>query len=176
MTSKKIEETITMTMCGEYDSYHEWSPSYSLADKARYLGEFLQDWEANDAEGRKLVLDFAGSLIKDNRAFAMPVAEQLVAHGHLPDIVQFGLAELVSGRFARELLEAVIINQRYHVAWVEKIQEKCRDRSFIETTRDTSLKKMYAKIESLLAQLPSLAGLPDIQFCINSETIERENN
>ena len=176
MTSKKIEETITMTMWGEYDSYHEWSPSYSLADKARYLGEFLRDWETTDAEGRKLVLDFARSLIKDNRAFALPVAEQLVANAHLPDIVQFGLAQMASGRFALELLQAMKNSQRTIAAWVDGIREKCTGRDFIETTRDTSLKQLYAKIEGLLAQLPSELGLPDIQFCLNSETIDRESN
>ncbi|HCL56318.1 MAG TPA: hypothetical protein DHW82_04835 [Spirochaetia bacterium] len=86
ITAQAVQKIIDQTKYGEYDQYHEWSPSYSLSDKTVFLENMLKDWERTEEEGKKLILQFAKDLLKEAGKWNSVIIEKLERYSQIPEI------------------------------------------------------------------------------------------
>lgn len=144
---------IDMTEMGEYDSYHEWSPSFDLKAKAEVLDNVLKDWATTDSEGRKAILGFFRKLNKEWLDSALPLTEIAVRYAYLPEIVSIVSKEcLGSGRFCHQLLVSMKFHHLDQEGWRSRIRILAAERKFVESKKILRSCKTYEGIEKLLEE------------------------
>jgi len=154
VTAQEVTTQINMTEAGEYDSYHEWSPSYDLQAKAGVLEGMMANWDSTEPEARLLILDFLRKLNKDWIDSALPITEVVVRHIHVPEITALVLKEfLYSGRFCHQLLISMKAHGVRQEEWTEKIRLLAAENKFSESKKILKRCKVYEGIQELLAEL-----------------------
>jgi hypothetical protein len=98
VTSGELEKIIQHTQYGEYDQYHDWSPSYTLQDKASFLDNMLQNWTKTTPDGKKLILQFIRTLITESGNDTQIIANALVRYTQFPEIFNMANKLLKSGQ------------------------------------------------------------------------------
>ena len=58
VTVHEVTRLIDMTEAGDYDSYHEWSPSFDQQAKAGVLDGLMANWDTTEPDGKYLILGF----------------------------------------------------------------------------------------------------------------------
>lgn len=157
MNSKKAEVTvheidiiIKQSEQGDYDQYHEWSPSYSLEDKANLLFNMLNNWNYSTEDAKKLIIDFTKKLIHDSGTSSYIVTDKLVLFAQLNEIKTAVEEFLYSGIFCCNLLTSMKNHSVILSDWIEKIKSIYNDRKFSESNRDLKRHEVYEKIEKLI--------------------------
>jgi len=153
VTTQEVTRLIDMTEAGEYDSYHEWSPSYDLQAKAEVLGRLMADWDTTESDGRKLILEFTRKLNKEWMDSALPITEIVVRYVHLPEVVSMVHKEfLLSGRFCHQLLVSMKAHQVRQEDWQARIRLLAAEKRFSESKKILKACKTYEGIDELLAE------------------------
>ena len=151
-TAQDVARLIDMTEAGDYDSYHEWSPSFDLKAKADVLAGMMLNWETTEPEGRKLILEFLRKLNKSWMDSAKPVTDIVARYAGLPEIVRIVHDEfLTSGRFCHYLLISMIELHVTQENWLSKIGALAAGKRFTESKKLLRACKVYEGIENLLA-------------------------
>lgn len=167
---QEVSRLIDMTEAGDYDSYHEWSPSFDLPAKAEVLGTLLASWGATEPEGQRLILQFARKLNRDWRYSAEPITDIMVRYAGLPEVSAMVLDEfLSSGRFCHYLLLSMRAQHVSQERWLSRIKALATERKFTESKRILRSCKVYEGIEALLALLTALREPAGMRPCDTSE-------
>jgi hypothetical protein len=149
----EIEKIIQQSNYGEYDQYHDWTPSYTLPQKAEFLKQMLSNWNITETDAQKLVIQFTRTLVKESGSSCLDITNILVSYFHLPEITGMINEFLFSGIFCRDLL---ISFKNTHLRQDEvllKIDKYYKERKFIEKKREVNLKELYHDINNLLSEL-----------------------
>jgi hypothetical protein len=153
VTMAAVTRAIDATAAGGYDEYHEWSPSYSLADKSVVLGRLLADWQRTEQDGQAVIMAFVRTLLKDSASYPEPLTAVLVTHAHLPEVVGIVKSALPFPAFARDLLMAMKAQQIRQEEWLAILRDLAAGKKFIRNKTKTLMKALYKEIEALLAAL-----------------------
>jgi hypothetical protein len=86
VTREEVAARIRDTEYGEYDCYHDWTPTCSLEDKARVLGALLDRWDATESGGREEILRFLQALIRESGNGAGVVRERVTPFLRIPEV------------------------------------------------------------------------------------------
>jgi hypothetical protein len=152
VTAREVSEAIRQCEYGEYDQNHEWSPSYSLQDKAKVLGSMLDNWDRTEPEGRKVVIQFIRMLAQEAGNYAQAFTDTLVIHAGVPEVVNAVNEFLVSGTFSHDLLVSMKNHGVRQEEWVRRIGELAVARKFVKN-RFVNMKRLYKNIQELLGEL-----------------------
>ena len=154
VTAQEVAGLIDMTEAGEYDSYHEWSPSFDLKGKADVLEGLMANWEVTEPEGRRRILEFARKLNKEWIDSAEPITNIVARYAHLPEVVNLVLNEfLMSGRFCLQLLLSMKDNRIKQDDWLSKIGTLAAEGKFIESKKILKRCDVYEGIAELLSEM-----------------------
>jgi hypothetical protein len=153
VTLAAVTRAIDATAAGGYDEYHEWSPSYSLADKSAVLGRLLADWRRTEQDGQAVIMAFVRTLLKEGASYPEPLAAVLVTHAYLPEVVGVVKGALPIPAFARDLLLSMKAQQIRQEEWLATLRDLAAGKKFIRNKTKTLMKALYRDIEALLAEL-----------------------
>jgi hypothetical protein len=153
VTTREVIKIIQQGEYGEYDQFHDWSPSYTLQNKADLLENMLNNWDKTEPEGRKLIIQFIRILIKESGSSALVITNKLVPYAQLPEVIRVVNEFLFSGLFCQDLLVSMKNYQVRQEDWLKKIRNISTERKFIEKKREINHKDLYRKINELILEL-----------------------
>ena len=153
-TVQEVAGLIDMTEAGDYDSYHEWSPSFDLQGKANVLEKLMTNWDMTEPDGKTLILGFIRKLNKEWNDSAQPITDIVVRHVHLPEVVALVSKEfLVSGRFCHFLLISMEKHRVGQEEWVSKIRTLAAGKKFSESKKILKRCNVYEGIDTQLRMM-----------------------
>lgn len=138
---------------GEYDQYHDWSLYYTLRNKTDALAKMLENWEITEIEGRKLILQFIHTLIKDAGGNTQCITDTLITYAHLPEVNSIITASIDSIFFSLSLLISMKQFQIKSDEWIVKICDFSAGRKFTEKKKNKNIVELYQKIQELILEL-----------------------
>lgn len=86
ITVEAVKIIIQNTEYGEYDQYHDWTPSYNLNDKINFLAQMLDNWNYTDDEGKILIAQFCKKLLNESGINNLLVLDKLYCYTQIPTI------------------------------------------------------------------------------------------
>ncbi|HCM25382.1 MAG: hypothetical protein A2Z99_03325 [Treponema sp. GWB1_62_6] len=153
VTVHEVTRLIDMTEAGDYDSYHEWSPSFDQQAKAGVLDGLMANWDTTEPDGKYLILGFARKLNLEWRDSAKPIVDVLVRHARLPEVAGMVLKEfLMSGRFCRQLLISMKEQNFMQEEWIRRIGSLAAEKKFVESEKILKAGRVYEGIGKLLSE------------------------
>lgn len=151
VTAQEVAKIIQQSAYGEYDQYHDWSPSYTLQNKADLLENMLKCWDTTEEKGRKLIVQYVRTLIKESGGGVSIITDKLLNFGGHSEIVKIVDEFLNSGVFSHALLSSM---KNYHLRqddWLLRIRAITAERKFIDNKR--KVKNLYKEIQGLILEL-----------------------
>jgi hypothetical protein len=153
VSAAELAKQIQHLQCyGEYDQYHDWSLYFTLDDKTAALEKMLAAWDETDSDGRKLILAFIETLIKDNRNSCAVLTNLLVRHLQNPGVFKLVFESLESGSFCICLLSSMKLQNIKSDDLTAVIKSYFTARSFVERKRPYNVQEIYNRLEALLAE------------------------
>jgi|JI8StandDraft_1071087.scaffolds.fasta_scaffold466941_1 hypothetical protein len=146
-TNKTVCQMIKITEAGEYDSLHDWAPSYDFSAKANVLQNLMAKWESTTQEGRISILNFIQKLNKDWIDDGSALTNILVQYRQLPEVVNLVEKELLkSGKFCYFLIRSMKVQGVRQENWIQKIQENIFHKKFIDSKKWIKKTDFYNEI------------------------------
>ncbi|MFH1253017.1 MAG: hypothetical protein V1664_01650 [Candidatus Uhrbacteria bacterium] len=88
ITAQDLTKIIQQGLHGEYGADHDWSPDGSLKTKIGWLEEMLKNWDQTEPEGKKLIMYFLRSLIKEAKENSTVVTDRLTPYAKIPEVAK----------------------------------------------------------------------------------------
>ncbi len=153
-TNEIVRRKIDCTEAGEYDSLHEWSPSFDFSAKADVLENLMKDWETTSEEGRVSIIHFIQKLNKEWIDNGYLLTNILVKYSYLPEIVNLVEKEfLLSGNFSYYLIQSMQVQSSRQENWIQKILEIIEKKGFVDSKKWIKKLDLYREI---LAKIQNL--------------------
>ena len=153
VTAHDLTRRIQHMQYGEYDQYHDWSPCFSFKDKVDLLNAMLTEWNITETDGKKLIVQFARSLIVMCRWEALLIADMLISYARIPEIADVVSGHLTYGVFSLAVLESMKTQHLRNEVWLVAIKQLCVNKKFIKKRKEAPQPDLYRKINLLLIEL-----------------------
>ena len=152
VTAHDLTRRIQHMQYGEYDQDHDWSPCFTFKDKVDLLNAMLAEWDKTELDGKKLIVQFARSLIVSCKWEASVIADMLVSYARIPEIADVVGGHLTYGAFSLAVLESMKAQHFRNEEWLVAIRQFCAAKKFIKKRKEAPEPDLYKKIGLLLTE------------------------